>query len=57
MNKEYMTIEHLEKESESVYLTPLQSINLTYPCESKTNCSQYNITLPRGIYYLEAWGA
>ena len=33
------------------------SIDLPYNCLSPSSCSEYVITLPKGLYYLEAWGS
>ena len=33
------------------------SLSFEYPCTSPSECAPYKISLPRGIYFLEVWGA
>ena len=34
-----------------------KTIDIEYPCKSNTDCSQIEVKLPRGVYYLEVWGS
>ena len=52
-----LLIEHEENGTKTISLKPFKVISLEYPCSSQTTCSAYTITFPRGLYYLEVWGA
>ena len=52
-----LLFEHEEKGTKTISLKPFKEIELEYPCSSQTTCSPYTITFPRGLYYLEVWGA